>query len=105
VLKEMTDILAPTPMGLYTCCEKDVLAAMPPSFGVMASACIPNRLLVDLFGGSLNFKKDTGQRTKQGCGCMISTDIGIYSEHPCRHNCLFCYANPAADKAMKQKAK
>ena len=103
VLKEMTDILAQTAVKLYTCCEKDVLAAMPPGSGVMASACIPNRLLVDLFGGSLSFKKDTGQRTKQGCGCMASTDIGIYSEHPCHHNCLFCYANPAADKSIKKK--
>ena len=103
VLMKMAAILAPTPVKLHSCCEKEVLSALPPGAGVTASACIPNRLLVDLFGGGLSFKKDVGQRTTQGCGCMISTDIGIYNEHPCHHNCLFCYANPAADKAIKKK--
>ncbi|RJP94757.1 MAG: DUF1848 family protein [Desulfobacteraceae bacterium] len=101
VLKKMAAVLASTPVKLYTCCEKDVLAALSPGSGVTASACIPSQLLADLFGGSLSFKQDTGQRIKQGCGCMVSTDIGIYSEHPCHHNCLFCYANPAVDKTRK----
>ncbi|MFZ2630012.1 MAG: DUF1848 family protein [Desulfosalsimonadaceae bacterium] len=105
VLNKMAAILAPTPVKLYTCCEKDVLAALPPDSGVAASACIPSRLLVDLFGGSLSFKRDAGQRTKQGCGCLASTDIGIYKEHPCYHNCLFCYANPAADNFFEPKLK
>lgn len=105
VLKKMLAILAPTPVKLHTCCEKEALAAMPADSTVTASACIPSRLLVDMSGGHLSFKKDTGQRTKQGCGCTISTDIGIYSEHPCYHNCLFCYANPLADKSLKQKIK
>lgn len=99
ILQRMESVIASGRMKLYTCCEKEILSAMPPETGIEKSACIPNRLLKDLFGGNVSFKKDTGQRTKQGCGCMVSTDIGIYSRHPCFHNCLFCYANPAGPPA------
>ena len=57
---------------------------------------ISNDLLMKLFGGSLSLNKDSGQRIKNGCGCNESVDIGSYSLHPCYHNCLFCYANPAS---------
>ena len=105
VLSKMVEILAPFPIKLHTCCEREVLAARMPNSGVTFSACISGQILVGLFGGDLSFQQDTGQRTKQGCGCTISTDIGIYSEHPCYHNCLFCYANPSADKSLKQTIK
>ncbi|MCD6585860.1 MAG: DUF1848 family protein [Desulfobacteraceae bacterium] len=98
ILKKMESILAPKNMKLYTCCEKEVLSAMPEETNIQNSSCIPNRLLKDLFGGKLSLKKDTGQRIKQGCGCMVSTDIGLYKQHPCYHNCLFCYANPKDKK-------
>ncbi|MBC2717897.1 MAG: DUF1848 domain-containing protein [Desulfobacteraceae bacterium] len=98
ILQKMKSIIASKHMKLYTCCEKKVLSAMPPEANVQNSSCIPNRLLKDLFGGKLSFKKDTGQRIKQGCGCMVSTDIGLYKQQPCYHNCLFCYANPASRK-------
>ena len=39
-------------------------------------------------------RRDTGQRVQKGCGCKVSVDIGVYHQHPCYHNCLFCYANP-----------
>jgi len=103
VLNKMATILAPFPVKLHTCCEREVLAALPPNSGVTPSACIPGQILADLFGGDVSFKQDTGQRTKQGCGCTISTDIGIYNEHPCYHNCLFCYANPSTDKTVSKK--
>lgn len=90
----MESIIAPKKMKLYTCCEHDVLAALPSESAITGSSCIPNRLFMDLFGGKLSLKKDTGQRVKQGCACMVSTDIGVYKQHPCYHNCLFCYANP-----------
>jgi len=94
VLKRMESAIASENMRLYTCCEKKVLEALPEDTTIQNSSCIPNRLLTDLFGGSLSYKKDTGQRIKQGCGCMVSKDIGLYKQHPCYHNCLFCYANP-----------
>ena len=98
VLQRMESVIASQNMKLYTCCEKKVLSAMPLKTKIQNSSCIPNRLLTDLFGGSLSYKKDTGQRIKQGCGCMVSKDIGLYKHHPCYHNCLFCYANPKDKK-------
>ena len=100
ILQKMESIIASKNMKLYTCCEKKVLSAMPEKTNIQNSSCIPNRLLKDLFGGKLSFKKDTGQRIKQGCGCMVSTDIGLYKQQPCYHNCLFCYANPMASSKV-----
>ena len=81
-------------IDLLLCCEKDVLAALPYSSGIRRSACIPNDLLMEIFGGRLSRKRDAGQRVQDGCGCMTSVDVGSYHHQPCRHNCLFCYANP-----------
>jgi hypothetical protein len=94
ILLKMEKILSEKKIDLYTCCEKEVLNALPSDSSIMKSSCIPNDLLVNIFGGDLSFKKDTGQRSSKGCGCMISVDIGSYHLHPCYHNCLFCYANP-----------
>lgn len=80
---------------LQTCCEKKIINVLPASSAITQSACIPNDLLVKIFGGRLSLKKDTGQRIKDGCGCMVSVDIGSYHLQPCHHNCLFCYANPS----------
>ncbi|MCJ7541530.1 MAG: DUF1848 domain-containing protein [Desulfobacterales bacterium] len=81
-------------VDLYACCEKEVLNALPSGSNIRKGSCIPNDLFVKIFGGDLSFKRDTGQRSSKGCGCMISVDIGSYHLHPCYHNCLFCYANP-----------
>ena len=80
---------------LYTCCEKEVLSLMPRESRIQKSSCIPNHHLLEIYGGNISLQPDTGQRIKQGCGCRVSTDIGSYRIHPCYHNCLFCYANPA----------
>ena len=93
-LLEMEKELSEKNVELYTCCEKDVLNALPSGSNIKKSSCIPNDLFVRIFGGDLSFKKDTGQRSSKGCGCMISADVGSYHLHPCYHNCLFCYANP-----------
>ncbi len=82
-------------IDLLLCCEKDVLGALPASSGVRRSACISNDLFMEIFGGRLSLKRDTGQRIKHGCGCMTAVDVGSYHLQPCRHNCLFCYANPS----------
>jgi hypothetical protein len=78
---------------LHLCCEKDLLAFLPPGANVHSAACIPNRLLAMLYGPDISVRKDSGQRVAAGCGCRLSKDIGSYRLHPCRHNCLFCYAN------------
>jgi hypothetical protein len=78
---------------LFVCCEKDLLQALPKTSHVKANACIPNDFLMKHYGGQLSVKKDYGQRTKFGCECKISRDIGDYICHPCLHQCLYCYAN------------
>lgn len=96
ILSRLEEELAAAEIGLSVCCEKDPLEALPPSSSVTRSACVPGILIQKLFGGRFSLKKDTGQRVKAGCGCTQSTDIGSYRLHPCYHNCLFCYANPAS---------
>lgn len=103
ILMKMEKELSEKNMDLYTCCEKDVLNALPSDSNIKKSSCIPNDLLVKIFGGNLSLKKDTGQRVTHGCGCMVSVDIGSYHLHPCYHNCLFCYANPTSQKKLQIK--
>ena len=103
ILMKMEKELSEKHIDLYTCCEKDVLNALPSDSNIKKSSCIPNDLLVKIFGGNLSFKKDTGQRVTHGCGCMVSVDIGSYHLHPCYHNCLFCYANPTSQKKLQIK--
>ena len=96
IILKMEQALISDNINLKLCCEKEVLDALPATTTVTESSCIPNDLLVELFGGNLSLKKDTGQRVQKGCGCKVSVDIGSYHHHPCYHNCLFCYANPAS---------
>jgi hypothetical protein len=95
-LIKMESRLAALDIHLTTCCEKEVLAALPSGSAIAPSSCIPNDLLMELSGANLSLRKDTGQRVKAGCGCKVSFDIGSYRDQPCYHNCLFCYANPAS---------
>jgi hypothetical protein len=100
-LVKMQTRLAPLPIDLTACCEKEVIAALPAGCPVAPSSCIPNALLMELYGGNISLRKDTGQRVKAGCGCKVSVDIGSYRHQPCFHNCLFCYANPASNPGGK----
>jgi len=103
VLIWMSEILKAEKIELHTCCEKEMLENLPVDTGIFQSACIPNDHLMKLYGGNLSLKKDTGQRTKKGCGCNISVDIGSYQQHPCYHNCLFCYANPSPENPNQRQ--
>jgi len=95
VLK-MAEELAEKEMALFLCCEKELLDSLPAGSGIRGSSCIPTDFLMELYGGNLSIKKDSGQRVTSGCGCKVSVDIGSYQSQPCHHSCLFCYANPAA---------
>ncbi len=94
VLLKMETILTKRNIALLICCENEVYHKLPADSSIQGSSCISNELLVSLSGGSLYLQKDKGQRIKAGCGCQVSVDIGSYRDHPCYHNCLFCYANP-----------
>ena len=96
IILNMEAALTAKKIRLYTCCEKELLKALDDDSGVLQSSCIPNDLLEQLYGGNLSLKRDTGQRVTAGCGCKVSADIGSYQQHPCYHNCLFCYANPTS---------
>ena len=96
ILMKMEAQLANFGIQLRTCCEKDVIDALGRDSSIAPSACIPNDLLLELYGGNLSLNRDTGQRVKSGCGCRVSIDIGSYRQQPCYHNCLFCYANPTS---------
>jgi hypothetical protein len=100
-LIDMETRLAALNIHLAACCEKEVITALPPGSSITPSACIPNDLLMELYGGHISLRKDTGQRVKAGCGCKVSIDIGSYRHQPCYHNCLFCYANPASGPGGK----
>jgi hypothetical protein len=93
--------LAALKIRLFTCSEKDLVQALPGTSSVEPGSCIPNDLLMELHGGQLSLRKDTGQRVKAGCGCRVSVDIGSYRQQPCYHNCLFCYANPTSCQSEK----
>jgi len=97
---DMEARLAALNIQLFTCCEKDLIRALPATSSVTHSSCIPNDLLLELYSGRLSLKKDTGQRVKAGCGCKVAVDIGSYRLQPCYHNCLFCYANPTSSNNL-----
>lgn len=97
----MNNVLDELDIRLELCCEKELLAALPAHSTVNSAACIPNGHLAKLYGADISLKRDSGQRRAKGCGCGISKDIGSYALHPCKHNCLFCYANPIAPQAVK----
>ncbi len=98
VISRMADFLAERDMTLSLCCEKELCSRVKEHAAVTESRCISGPLFAGLFGGEAETARDYGQRTKQGCNCTRSVDIGSYDRHPCFHNCVFCYANPAIDR-------
>ncbi len=64
-------------------CAEAALAA-----GVHPGKCIDEKLLNELFGLNLSYRKDPGQRKL--CRCRQSVDIGSYGN--CGHGCIYCYA-------------
>ena len=95
VLGEMSRTLGQLGISLQTCCERELLEQLAGDLPIDKSACIPNDLIMKLFGGRVSLGKDSWQRVKAGCGCFKSVDIGSYNRQPCYHSCLYCYANPA----------
>jgi hypothetical protein len=102
ILLAMEKTLAPLNIQLDLCCEKKVLDQLPMESTIRAGACISGRRIMAVHGGRVSLRQDSGQRKKLGCGCTVSVDVGSYSLHPCHHNCLFCYANPACDQRCEQ---
>lgn len=98
ILLKMNKTLSGLGISLKLCCEHQCVESLPDTSGISAASCIPNDLLVRLYGGRVSTAKDSGQRQQKGCGCKTSSDIGSYRHHVCRHNCLYCYATPENNK-------
>ncbi|MCD4742049.1 MAG: DUF1848 domain-containing protein [Desulfobacteraceae bacterium] len=105
IIMRMAKVLRKKGIELDLCCEKELFSGgcldIMGTSNINEGACIPGKLFAELFGGDPVIKRDYGQRTSLGCKCTQSVDIGSYERHPCFHNCLFCYANPAIDNDIK----
>ncbi len=103
ILCRMAGQLSQRGMELQLCCQPDLTAALEKE-GIRAAPgrCIDGHRLKALFGGHPERRRDYGQRSKQGCTCTRSVDIGSYQDHPCHHNCLFCYAHTGLDLRIQQ---
>ncbi len=97
IIRSMAQFLKPLGMDLFLCCEKELMDAAGLQAYASPNACINGHLYKSLFGGKPETRKDYGQRHKKGCQCTRSFDIGSYEDHPCFHNCLFCYARTGLD--------
>nr|WP_321402590.1 DUF1848 domain-containing protein [uncultured Desulfobacter sp.] len=97
IIRKMTRFLNPLGMELFLCCEKALMDAAGLEKYASLNACINGHFYKILFGGNPETRGDYGQRRKQGCRCTKSFDIGSYEDHPCFHNCLFCYARTGLD--------
>ncbi len=102
ILLEMEKRLAPIDIQLTACCEPQALDALPASSTVRAGACISGTRIMAVHGGRVSLRRDAAQRKGSGCRCTTSVDVGSYTLHPCHHNCLYCYANPACDQRSSQ---
>jgi hypothetical protein len=97
IIRNMAQFLKPLGMDLFLCCEKELMEAAGLQAYASSNACINGHRYKSLFGGNPETRKDYGQRRKKGCQCTRSFDIGSYEDHPCFHNCLFCYARTGLD--------
>lgn len=102
VIQRMAAYLEQKNMDLLLCCEASVFQTLGGNSHVKQNACIDGKHLKHLYGGNPETGKDNGQRSKLGCQCTRSIDVGGYAAHPCYHNCLFCYANTGMDTQIRQ---
>jgi hypothetical protein len=82
LLERFAAIAVGSGLEIQTCAEATVAAGTGPG------RCIDERLLNELFGLKLPYRKDPAQRKQ--CLCQRSVDIGSYGS--CGHGCLYCYA-------------
>ena len=69
--------------------------------GIPAGMCIDRELIARLTGYPISTQKDKNQRDV--CRCIESIDIGTYDT--CFNGCLYCYANTAEHKPLRNLQK
>lgn len=90
ILKKLLSVCEVYGVSLKACCQPDLLNLN----GIEQAHCVDARKISQLIGDPLPVKRDTGQR--DACGCHKSKDIGGYHGiFKCKHDCTYCYANPA----------
>lgn len=102
ILLNMEQILSPLGIQLALCCENEAFDQLPAISTIIPGECISGRRIMAVHGGRVSLRQDAGQRKTSGCRCTVAVDVGSYRFHPCHHNCLFCYANPACDQRRNQ---
>ncbi|MCF6248447.1 MAG: DUF1848 domain-containing protein [Desulfobacula sp.] len=100
LIQRMSQNLTALGIDLHLCCENKIFKTLEPSLRIKQNACIDGKYYQQFFKGNGVTARDYGQRAKKGCQCTKSIDIGSYDDHPCYHNCLFCYANPHIDTVL-----
>ena len=83
----------PTDIQLNTCTVKTDLSEL----GIPAGKCIDQELIEKITGYPISAKKDKNQR--EVCRCIESIDIGTYDS--CLNGCIYCYANTAKHKPLR----
>ncbi|WP_022664786.1 DUF1848 family protein [Desulfospira joergensenii] len=114
ILERMAAFLGSRKIRLSLCCESGLFREISekqenvpdqkesPGPFMEENACIDGPLLKRIYKGNPLLARDYGQRSKLGCRCTKSIDIGSYEDHPCFHDCLFCYANTGMDTRTKK---
>jgi hypothetical protein len=93
--KYLVHIAQTNQMEIQSCAE----AIEQAEIGIEHGKCIDDKLLKEVFGLSLDLKKDKYQRKE--CGCIKSVDIGQYNT--CLHGCRYCYATSNATGVVKNR--
>jgi hypothetical protein len=78
---------------MYSCCDESLTGK-----NIVKAQCVNiNGYEFRKKIGPLNKKH---KPTREGCGCIESTDIGAYDT--CPHGCAYCYSNTSVEKALKK---
>jgi hypothetical protein len=83
ILNSLKSIADHFDIQLQICADEDNLEC------IEFSSCVDIKLINELTGKNIKYKKDAGQR--ENCHCAGSIDIGSYNT--CQHGCIYCYAN------------
>lgn len=84
--KEFVQIGRTYGMTIRSCCEGEELKP----YGVDCGGCMSREVLEQAIGAPLLVPKGK-KPAREGCGCLLGSDIGAYNT--CGHGCIYCYAN------------